>query len=62
MYKQPQLVLTHEWRPNDNGKAVAIPLQIDGGLVIDYKIEIDGPVGRINCVVLGASFFRPLTM
>ena len=60
IYRQPQLVLTAEWRPNDNGKFIAIPLKIDGGLLIDYKIEIDGPVERINCLVLGAYFFRPL--
>lgn len=60
VYREPQLVLTYEWTPNDNGQVIPIPLQIDGGLLVDYKIEIDGPASRINCIVLGAYYFRPL--
>jgi hypothetical protein len=59
LYREPQLVLTCEWRAEDNGKFVPIPLKIDGGLLIDYRIEVDGPTQRINCIVLGAYFFRP---
>jgi hypothetical protein len=60
IYREPQLVLTTEWRPSDNGNFVSIPLKIDGGLLIDYRIEVDGPQDRINSLVLGAYFFRPL--
>jgi hypothetical protein len=60
LYREPQLVLTCEWEPKDNGKFVPIPLKIDGGLLVDYRIEVDGPVERINCIVLGAYYFRPV--
>jgi hypothetical protein len=60
IYREPQLVLTAEWRPSDNGNFVPIPLKIDGGLLIDYRIDVDGPQDRINSLVLGAYFFRPL--
>jgi hypothetical protein len=60
VYRQPQLAITCEWMPTDNGKFVPIKLKIDGGLLIDYRIEVDGPTDRINCIVLGAYFFRPL--
>ena len=37
-----------------------IKLEIDEGLLIDCRIDIDGPTEPINGIVLGAYFFRPL--
>jgi hypothetical protein len=60
VYREPQLVLTCEWSPIDNGKFVPTTLKVEEGLLIDYRIEVDGPTERINCILLGAYFFRPL--
>jgi hypothetical protein len=60
VFKQPKLVHSFEWRPSNNGGASTFDSKIDGGLLVDYRIEADGPVERINCVVIGAYYFRPL--
>jgi hypothetical protein len=60
VYREAQLVLTREWRPADNGMFMPVPVPVDAGLLVDYRIDVDGPTERINCVVLGAYFFRPL--
>lgn len=58
VFAQPQHVYTKGWKPEDNGK---IPLFFARGLypdvLVDYKIEIEGPAQRLNCCVLGAYYF-----
>ena len=60
IFREPQLILTYEWRVTDNQGFVPIQLAIDDGLLIDYRIDIDGAESRTNCLVMGAYFFRPI--
>lgn len=61
VYREPRLVFTKEWSPKDNG---VYPLFEFGeaypGALLDYRIDIDGPADRLNCVVLGAYYFSPV--
>jgi hypothetical protein len=60
VYAVPQRVLTAQWTPaeNENVKMFVVP-DVEPGALVDYKIEIDGPTDRLNCVVLGAYYFHP---
>lgn len=61
IYKQAQHVFTKEWSPTDNETLsyFSVPDAIPDALV-DYRIEIDGPAERLNCMVFGAYYFRPV--
>jgi len=61
VYHTPRSVLTTEWSPANNGtyREFLVP-DIPEGAVIDYKIEITGPPTKINCVVFGAYYMRPV--
>jgi hypothetical protein len=61
VYNAPKLILTREWSPTDNGN---FPLfhcpDAYPDSLIDYKIEIDGPSDRMNCIVVGAYYINPI--
>jgi hypothetical protein len=61
VYNQPQRVLTKEWTPTDNDQPqyFAVP-DIPPGALVTYKIEVDGPIDRLNCILLGAYYFSPV--
>lgn len=61
IYHQPRHVLTKQWAPEDNETVFAfiVPGVVPDALV-DYKIEIDGPADRLNCMIIGAYYFRPI--
>jgi hypothetical protein len=60
IYYEPKLLGAAVCSPSDNGKYAEIPVKdIPPGAVIDYKIEIEGPANRINCILFGAYFFAP---
>jgi hypothetical protein len=61
VYREPQLAQTKEWTPADNGNYPLFAFRdAYPGALIDYKIEVDGPVERLNCIVVGAYYFRPI--
>jgi hypothetical protein len=61
VYREPLLVFTTEWLPTDNGNYPYFDFNdAYPGALLDYKIEVDGPTERINCIVVGAYFFRPV--
>jgi hypothetical protein len=60
VFTQPKLAHSLEWRPSDNDRVATFDSRIDGGVLVDYRVEIDGPADRINCLVIGAYYFRPL--
>jgi hypothetical protein len=61
IYHKPVQVFTTQWSPSDNGRPKEFKISdVEPGAVVDYKIEIDGPANRLNCIVLGAYMFSPL--
>lgn len=60
LYNEPLLLGTVEWSAANNNDAFAMGVpNVPPGALIDYKIEVDGPVDRINCLVVGAYYFYP---
>jgi hypothetical protein len=61
VYKEPKRIFTREWNPADNG---IYPLfrcpDAYPDSVIDYRIEIDGPTERVNCILVGAYYIHPI--
>jgi hypothetical protein len=64
IYDEPQrlvTVVTVERSPSDNDTTYPFRVpNVPPGALLDYKIEIDGPNSRMNCIIFGAYFFRPL--
>jgi len=61
VYREPRLALTKEWSPKDNGAYPLFPFgDAYPGVLLDYRIDIDGPANRLNCCVVGAYFFSPI--
>jgi hypothetical protein len=62
IYFEPKLLVTTEFKESDNGKEAEFEVDdIPAGTVVDYKIEIDGPVDRVNSIVCGAYYVYPLS-
>lgn len=61
VYREPQLAFTKEWTPANNEDYPLFAFRdAYPGALVDYKIEVDGPVERLNCIVVGAYYFRPI--
>lgn len=62
IYLEQKLLSTSEFR-NEGGPGEAIfhVNDIPAGAVIDYRIEIEGPAERLNCILFGASFIAPIS-
>jgi hypothetical protein len=61
VYREPRLVFTKVWSPAENGTYPLFSVrEAYAGALLDYRIEIDGPTERLNCVVVGAYYFSPV--
>jgi hypothetical protein len=61
VYKEPKLILTKEWKSGDNGNYPLFPCpDAYPDSLIDYRIEIDGPSERMNCIIVGAYYIHPI--
>lgn len=61
VYKEPKRIFTKEWNPADNGiyPLFSCPDAYPDS-VVDYRIEIDGPAERVNCILVGAYYIHPI--
>ncbi|HKA77112.1 MAG TPA: hypothetical protein VKD19_08405 [Pseudolabrys sp.] len=61
VFNEARRVFTTEWSPADNGtyQTIVIP-DVESDALVDYRIDIDGPASRLNCLILGAYYFSPV--
>lgn len=60
VYYQPKLIGITEVSPVDNGKYAKLDVEnIPSGVVVDYKLEVEGAARCVNCIIFGAYFITP---
>jgi hypothetical protein len=59
IYLEPKLIVTAEVQAGDG----MVEFKVEGipeGTVIDYRVDVEGAPERLNCVLFGAFFVRPI--
>jgi hypothetical protein len=59
IYLERKLLVTTEVEAGDNQVNFDVK-DIPAGAVVDYRIDIEGPASRLNCVIFGAYYVRPI--